>query len=54
MKVLIVTAPEDIEISNINTEEANGFTFKVALSTEPQISPEYFETAKQYVFVFDR
>lgn len=54
MKVLIVSAPEDIEISNIDTEEANGFIFKVAVSTEPQISPEYFETAKQYVFGFGR
>ncbi|WP_295232851.1 hypothetical protein [uncultured Chryseobacterium sp.] len=54
IKVSIISAPENIEISNVDTTEAKGFVFNIAVSTEPQISGEYFETAKQYVYVFGR
>lgn len=52
IKVLIVSAPDDIQISNVDTQEAKGFIFNIAVSTEPRISNDYFDTAKQYVYVF--
>jgi len=54
IKVLIVSVPEDIEISNVDIKEAKGFVFNIVVNTEPQISAECFETAKQYVYVFGR
>lgn len=29
IKVLIISAPEDIEISNVDTEDAKGFIFNI-------------------------
>lgn len=54
IKVLIISTPDDIEISNVDTEETKGFIFNIAVSTEPLISADYFDTAKQYVYIFGR
>lgn len=37
IKALVISAPEELEISNIDKEEQNGFLFKVSVSTEPEV-----------------
>lgn len=54
IKVSILSASENIEISNVDTEKVNGYIFNIVISSEPNISVDYFDMTKQYIYIFGR
>jgi len=51
VKVLIVSAPDDLEITNIDKEENEGFIYTLSVLTEPRISTEIFDIPKDLIFI---
>jgi hypothetical protein len=51
VKALIISAPEDIEIKNIDMDANEGYVFIVPLSIHPLISKEIIDTSNQLIFI---
>ena len=54
VKASIMSAPEDIEINNIDIEENKGFVFNILLTTIPLIPNEIINTTNEIIFIFGR
>lgn len=51
VKVLIVSAPDDLEITNIDKEENEGFIYTLSVLTEPRISTKILDIPKDLIFI---
>jgi|GEM_PF-888175 len=51
IKVLITSAPEDLEIINIDHEANKGFVYQIVVQTEPQLSDTILKISENLIFV---
>ena len=51
VKALIVSAPEELEINNVDKEDNEGFIFTIFASTQPELPIDIFDAAKNLIFI---
>lgn len=51
IKVFIISAPEDLEITNIDHEANKGFIYQISIQTEPQLPDTILKISENLIFV---
>jgi hypothetical protein len=54
VKALIVSAPEELEIKNMDEEENKGFIFTISILIEPDLPQEFLLPAKNLIFIIGK
>jgi hypothetical protein len=51
VKVFIISAPEEMELDNIDMPDNKGFIFKLLVSAQPSLTNEIFDASKDMAFI---
>jgi len=51
VKALVVSAPDELKITNIDEEENKGFIFTISISTQPELPSALLDTATNLIFI---
>jgi hypothetical protein len=51
VKVLIISASDDLEITNIDREENEGFIYTISVLAEPNVPANIFDISKDLIFI---
>lgn len=54
IRALIVSAPEELEISNVDKEEHNDFLFKISVCTEPKLNTNIADINSDLIYLIGK
>lgn len=54
VKVLIVLASDDLQITNIDREEYEGFIYTISVLAEPNVPANIFDMSKDLIFIIGK